>query len=65
MKVCILELDNLIFFSSIMSVDIEIQQVMVPLENIFQDMEGFFSIEMNVNMNGRKLNFLGHMRLRI
>ena len=65
MKVCILELDNLIFFSSIMSVDIEIQQVMVPLENIFQDMEGFFSIEMNVNMNGRKLNFLGHMRLLI
>ena len=65
MKVCILELDNLIFFSSIMSADIEIQQVMVPLENIFQDMEGFFSIEMNVNMNGRKLNFLGHMRLLV
>ena len=46
-----------------MSADIEIQQVMVPLENIFQDMEGFFSIEMNVNMNGRILNFLEHMRL--
>ena len=43
----------------------EIEQVMVPLENIFQDMEGFFSIEMNVNMNGRKLIFLGRMRLLI
>ena len=53
-KVCILvlDLDNPIVFPP------STQQVMVPVVNIFQDMEGFFSKELNVNTNSGKLNFL-------